>query len=485
MNFLDSQLTDTPDQRVWSPFQSDIFDAARGVDNILIQAVAGSGKTTTIIKAMFYASGRSLFLAFNKAIAMDIASRLTAGEAKTLNALGHRMWMQNLPSSTLEARKIPLILESLCGKGSPILKDFGYAISRIIGIAKNSAFGIEGLHYLSSIDFEELFDAYDFNIPLDSLNSVAQLALQAFVRSVEDTETFDFDDQLYGPVFFDWSPPRYDNVFVDESQDLSPIQHLLLRLLHARVIAVGDRHQAIYGFRGALTDSMDKLKLSFQMIELPLSISYRCAGSIIDEAKFYCPSIQAREGAPIGRVSFTDQDPQIFPSSLIVCRNNAPLFKAILRHVREKSPCRVLSNFIEGLQSFVRHFKTSDSTQLRSKLDSWYIREREAAAEKGSLGKIAGLEDKYETLKLFTNQYKKTDEILNVIKQLGFGTAGPTFATIHKAKGLEHESVHILRPDLIPAKYALTPEAKQQESNLMYVAITRAKNELAYGQEGY
>src|SRR5271166_3308316 len=91
--------------RSWSEFQQAVFDKVKdpGVD-LLIQAVAGSGKTTTIIEAMKYAPGTSLFMAFNKAIAEDIRRKATSGDVKTLNALGHSLMMQNRPGAKLNAR---------------------------------------------------------------------------------------------------------------------------------------------------------------------------------------------------------------------------------------------------------------------------------------------------------------------------------------------------------------------------------------------
>jgi DNA helicase-2/ATP-dependent DNA helicase PcrA len=53
--------------------------------------------------------------------------------------------------------------------------------------------------------------------------------------------------------------------------------------------------------------------------------------------------------------------------------------------------------------------------------------------------------------------------------------------TVHRAKGQETDRVWILRPDLLPMKLPkMTDEQKQQERNLHYVAITRAKHELYY-----
>ena len=61
------------------------------------------------------------------------------------------------------------------------------------------------------------------------------------------------------------------------------------------------------------------------------------------------------------------------------------------------------------------------------------------------------------------------------------GRTGPIFSTIHKAKGLEADHVYFLRPDLVPAWWIKEPAALQQEYNLRYVAITRAKQSLTYG----
>lgn len=56
------------------------------------------------------------------------------------------------------------------------------------------------------------------------------------------------------------------------------------------------------------------------------------------------------------------------------------------------------------------------------------------------------------------------------------GTPGITLATIHRVKGLEADKTVILHPELMPHPMAKTPEAKEQEQNLKYVAFTRAKH---------
>jgi superfamily I DNA/RNA helicase len=446
----------------------------------LIQAVAGSGKTTTIIEAMRFVRGSSLFLAFNKAIAEDIRRRAPVGEVKTLNALGHRLMADNRPSAQLNSRKMLDIIKSIMGEGAEF-KDYGYTLARVCGLAKNCGFGLT--EAADADEFTSLIEAYAFDIPFDFLSRFSHVCAEAFERSRLDTATFDFDDQLWVPVYEGWEFPAFSNVFVDECQDLSPIQHIMLERLaghDARLVCVGDSHQAIYGFRGATQDSMDILKEKFGMLELPLSISYRCSRSVVQAAQAFCPTIRWRDEAPAGSVNEVNCDPVTFNQYMVVCRNNAPLFREILAYVRRHEPCQVLSNFLDSFQSFIRGFKTSWTSDLQAKLDRWYERERDAAQRAGKRGKLMGLTDKYQTCTQLCKEFTKTEDMLGMVKQLGESRRGPIFATIHKSKGLESPHVYILRPDLFGFMVQHDSQ-QQQEDNLHYVAITRAKETLTYG----
>ena len=278
------------------------------------------------------------------------------------------------------------------------------------------------------------------------------------------------------PIREGWSFPAFSNIFVDECQDLSPIQHSMLDALATqggRLVCVGDRHQAIYGFRGASTDSMDILKNRFAMSELPLSISYRCAQSIVKAAQAFSPTIQWREGAPLGVVSQLTNDPERFDQYMVVCRNNAPLFREILGYVRRHEPCQVLSSFLDSFQSFIRGFKAQYTSDLDAKLDRWFEREKDTALKLNKKGKVKGLYDKYDTCKQLCKEFTKTEDMIQMVKRLGESRRGPIFSTIHKAKGLEHPHIYLLRPDLFGI-FAETEAQMQQEDNLHYVAITRA-----------
>lgn len=491
MNFMDQDVSFAApvSTRKWSPQQDAIFSATREPSqNILVQACAGSGKTTTIIEAMNYGGSRPVFLAFNKSIQEELARRIPLGEAKTLNSLGFGAVRRKIPGVKLDVKKNGIFLEkawTAVGLDSSQWREHGFSAQKLLGLAKNLCVGTPHGPDSSPSVFKDIADAYWYSFPEDIESSILLAVETAFDESVKDQSLIDFDDQLYYPVKYNWPLPTFSDAFVDECQDLSPIQHALLVALGqtgTRIIAVGDRYQAIYGFRGAAQNSMDDLKRLFGMTELPLSTTYRCPQSVVLEAQKFCPSIEARTGAPMGSVLTVDTDPEIFgDGSLILCRNNAPLFRAIMRHVRAKVSIRVLSNFLDSFQGFIKSFKCSTTKQLRGKLEVWYQRESEKAKEDEAWGKLTGIEDRYQTLCVVMEGFDGVGELLDFLRTLGNGTRGPIFATIHKAKGLEAPHIYLLRPDLLPSPFAFSEAQLRQEANLSYVAVTRAMETFTYG----
>lgn len=85
----------------WSKYQQAIFTAVRDTqESLLISAVAGSGKTTTIVEAIKHVPREQsvLFCAFNKSIADTLKSRITSPNATcaTLHSLGLRAWQSHI-----------------------------------------------------------------------------------------------------------------------------------------------------------------------------------------------------------------------------------------------------------------------------------------------------------------------------------------------------------------------------------------------------
>jgi superfamily I DNA/RNA helicase len=498
MNILDQVSTDSfppRPERSWSPYQSNIFDSVEhSSENLLIQAVAGSGKTTTLEEISHRVP--STLLCFNKPIAE--AARARGINAKTLHSFGNSAWWRATRGAKTNFEKLDLHLSRIFGDKSPQAKQ-GYLIKRVVSAIKNSGMGLTG--ELEANEISWAIQGWDnLDVPEEDLEMIAQSAQRVWRASVYDTSCLDYDDMLYGPLYHGWDLRQRDLILVDEAQDLNNIQHLLLQAMQTRIIAVGDRWQAIYAFRGALSDSMDRLREHFQMHELPLSICYRCPESVLREARKLCPHIEARPGAAEGLVLSRAEeykkefysvheeedemppasDPQLFPDSMLVlCRNNAPLFQAVMRHVREQVPCRVLSNALEGLSTFISRFKTSTILELQTKIERWMGKEAEKHA--GAPWRLRASEDKVATILVLCEHFSQTSDLLRLLKTLSEGRSGPIFSTIHKAKGLEAREVYFLRPDLCPSPWAKTASDREQERNLRYVAVTRAQESLTFG----
>ena len=185
---------------------------------------------------------------------------------------------------------------------------------------------------------------------------------------------------LFGGVY-----PKYPMVMIDESQDLSPLNHRTLELMVAdRLIAVGDPRQAIYSFRGAHTKSMQEMKSRFNMQELTLSTSFRCPRAVVRKAQSHAPHMRWPEWAEEGRVERLEEWSAQTPpdGSAVICRNNAPLFKAAMFFIRHNRGIKIIGNDIgAGLVKLLKKMgdpKDSSET-LAFSIENW----RRRATQKG------------------------------------------------------------------------------------------------------
>jgi superfamily I DNA/RNA helicase len=465
---------------IWSPMQQAIYDAVENTDdNLSVEAVAGSGKTTTLLKAMSLVQGRVLFLAFSRAIAQELAARTPMGtDCKTFNGLGHGL-LKRKTTGRLDKWKLSKMLKPQMS--SREYRDWGYELIKLVGSIKGSAF-LEPLDPISARSWVEHSD-----IPMDRIDYAAMLLLELFVASLDVTDTFTFDDQLYMPIFWDMAFPHYDTVFVDEAQDLNAIQHSMLHKLAergARIIAVGDSRQAIYGFRGALTNSMQKLGNQFETTELPLSVCYRCDRTIVERAKKIVPEIQWRDGADEGTITHLEEGiapEDIHPASIVMCRTNAPMFRYAVQFLKARVPCMVMSNFGEQLIKFVKNFDVTSTEDLAHEIEIWRKKEIAEAESRELYHKINRINDKAQSILPFCKEFKIKAQVVQALERLLHAESGPRLCTIHKAKGLEADYAYLLRPDLVPGPWI--PEDSEefkQEENLKYVAITRAAHNLVF-----
>lgn len=272
-----------------SPEQLQFFSSVTTTSsNILLRASAGSGKTTTILECLkqLPIKSRVLLLAFNKDIATELISRAPLTTmVSTFHSLGLGAYQSSL--FPRRARVSEYKLKDLAKKLIP-KHEWSYQTASCQLVQWAKSFGVGVFDSGNEIAFRSLIDHFDKDLEVDDEQKLIFYSMELLRQSNTEGSIIDFADMLYFPLLHKSKFPRFDYVFIDEAQDTNAVQRALLKEIvqaPARLFAVGDEQQAIYGFRGADSDAMNALKKDFNMIELDLSVSWRCSQAVVKEAQ--------------------------------------------------------------------------------------------------------------------------------------------------------------------------------------------------------
>lgn len=490
-----------------SKYQQGIYNhVVDGSGNLIVDAKAGSGKTTTAIEACNLivekdkAAGKFtslIFLAFNKAIATELKSRNVNGS--TFHSLCFKPVLDFKKAKTVDANKLITVSRKIFSFDSN--KYLGPVCRKLVGLARNEGIGCltldEHTAWLALIDkhgleVPELYSTQEQNE--DNLIKHAQQLL----RASNDSHLIDFDDLLYLAVKEKITLPKYEWIFVDEAQDTNAIQRAIIGNImrpDSRLVAIGDPDQSIYGFRGADSDAMGRIKEDFSCAELPLSISYRCAATIVEYAQRWVPNIEASPTAECGQVidqTAPDMDSKdlvrvgdLNQDDMVVCRYNAPLVRLALKMMSRKMPVKIMGRaFGDGLVSLIRKFNAANIEQLLTKLDAWKNREYEDAIKADNEVKAEAVLDKAEAIATLIESEKASDApsvdklLLTIDEIFNESKKSTTLCSIHRSKGLEAKRVIWLARNLCPSKRAKQAWMRKQEIHLCYIAATRAMSTL-------
>lgn len=470
----------------WSSFQTSIFAFVEsGSGNAIVEAVAGSGKSTTIIEAMKKVRGNSIFLAFNKSIADELKAK--GVNARTFHSLVFSPVMRFKGASGPTMDK----LRRLCRENmsSNEMKLYGAFAQKLVGLARQ-----QGVGFLTP-DTIQTYRAIAAHHDIEPESNDADMTralefAQELLAWSNASDMVDFDDMLYWAVRDRINLPKFDFVFVDEAQDTNMIQREILRMImgpNSRMIAVGDPAQAIYGFRGADAESLRSIATEFKCQTLPLSISYRCPTSVVKYAQQWVSHIQAAPNAPEGVVEHheTEWDVDMFqPNDLVICRKSAPLLQLAFRCIRNNIPVQVLGKEIgDGLKSLIDKMNAKTLEQLAEKLQAYMMREVEKAKKEDDEQKVEMITDKVGCILFLIDGLKEDRRDIASLKAgidylFKDKSVCVKLCTIHKSKGLEAERVFWLNRNECPAQWARRAWQQVEEVNLCYVAATRAKREL-------
>jgi DNA helicase-2/ATP-dependent DNA helicase PcrA len=467
-------------------------------ENVLIKAFAGCGKTSTVVEAVkLLPPDKSItFLAFNKHIQEELKTKLPEHvRCYTTYGLGtaaiKRKYGDKITFDEFKADKI--ILKK--SKNWDLHDEF--KSQEKIDFYLNSIKKLTNLCRLTLTVKAEyipyIADRYEIN-NLGKPQDIKRV-LKVLDEMSTNRETFDFTDMVYLPAIDNgiWMFPQ-DYVFVDEIQDVNRCQiKMIEKILKrdkktgkvlGRLITVGDFFQGIYGFNAADEKSFEWFEKFPNTKVLPLSHSFRCAKNIIIEANRLVPDIRALDNAPDGIVREGDVLTEAESGDFVLCRTTMPLVKLFFEFLVQHKKAIVKGSDI-GIHLIELIGKIKTIKELTEYWELELLNFRKDLKTKGVLnpdehsGYVA-LADKVLTLTFLAKLSNNIEDLKDKIRTIFTDEIkGICLSTIHKAKGLEANRVFIVRPDLLPMK-AVKGWQQIQETNLEYVAITRAKTELIY-----
>lgn len=456
----------------WSQYQKAVFrDVANGQGHTLVIARAGSAKTSSLVEGSRYVpkGKKALFCAFGKAIQEELRARLPSYiECLTLHSLGLRAIKLRFGANVeVDNDKCWKIVEELVGKDFDLVGN----ICQTVDFCKSNLVDTP-----SRID--ELIAEYGIDLCEMPIEQFIKHVCQALRLCKERTTSVDFNDMVWYPFIYRLNVGKYDYVFVDECQDLSKVQiELALSAvkLDGRVIAVGDPRQAIFSWRGADVRVFDNLRDRLKPKELTLPICYRCPQKVVRLAQTIVPDIVPYEKSPEGEIidiPISDLIKLAKPGSYVVSRTNAQLIKNCMLFLKQGIPANMLGRDIgSGLSYLIKKSKKKNVIDLLKWIEKWERQEKEALRIKYPKATGEFIADRAECIRMLCEGADTLEEVKKNIDELfkeNERSKIVLFASCHRVKGSEAGTVFVLVDTL--------RDTSEEEMNIQYVAITRAKS---------
>ena len=533
-----------------------IFEFVRsGEGNAIIDAVAGAGKTTTIMECVKHvpSSKSLLFCAFNKSIQTEIDRKfnqrgLYAVTTKTSHSLGlqilnsylggdrkmrlkafkysqilgnEEVFTELLPHFQILLKLEDLKYDEFSDKQNSDVKNELFSIREILleinakyrlTLCGDSLSEIKLLVDHFGIFTQEEQELKDYEVRIKAYKACHEILLARGNQLAKDQHIIDFADMLYLPYLWSLHPSsRYDYLFIDECQDLSKAQlEVVMKYAKpdARIMAVGDPYQSIYGFAGADVESFERIEKRIQAKRLPLTTCFRCPTQVIKKAQNIRSDITGSKNYPgtLETIEFKDMKKLVQLNDLVISRKKAPLLLLIFQLLDENFDVEVHPDIVNDLiGALKKRFKTEELEQSIKETYQDFDELKKKVQGRGewiidqNVNKIGNLEERQkqsETEKYLLNQelnfigkfYARLQPDVHTVQQVlnrihekvsGSNKEAIRLSTIHTAKGLEEDCVFILNYNEMPLK---RPDQKHwetiQERNLEYVGLTRAKEEL-------
>lgn len=449
-------------------------------DVVKVSAFAGTGKTTTLV-ALAEANPRQriLYLAFNKSIQAEAQRKFPANvTARTSHSIAFsafgRRYSGKLANDIRPFHVVPHLSSSLRDIPPAAHNLYG---ARVIETIKN---------HLSSAGAEMSDENVSVGASPVEIKHFGRGTILADARRVWQSMCDPAGDV---PMLHDGylklfqtsgKPLPFDLILFDEAQDTNPVTQAIVEGQSARKVYVGDRHQAIYGFRGA-SNAMESIRAGEHHY---LTGSFRFGPAVAAVAN----SILAVKGEGVrlngyGAASRLRRIGASEPHAFI-SRGNCALFRRAVAAV-------------EGGESFafvgdVKGYRFDQILDVHTLASGGVARDPflRSFATVDDLAEYGEAVNDREILSCVKVAQKYTDRLPVLIEMIESGAVAPEQAqvvltTAHKSKGLEFPSVR-LAEDFMPLldedgkvfqAFGASP-AEIEDVNVQYVAATRAMRAL-------
>lgn len=479
--------------------------------NLVVNAVAGSGKTFTALegaKRLQWAAqniGRRgrldiRYLAFNKSVQAEM--QVKAGDsltAQTFHSFGLRAITQQFGPQPINKDRAWKVLDRVEGMSKD--KRVRGGVVKLIRLVKQYGVGV-GEEWRDGV--WDIIDKHGLELADSSMGDEAREAMEeeivgwvprvvAASMELVKGEGVDFDDMIWLPYAHGLRLGQAELLVVDEAQDLNLVQQWFAVESGERVVVIGDRNQAIYAFRGADSKSIDRLAEAVGAKELMLTVTRRCPVRVVELAQKIVPHIRAWDGAgegvveEIGRAQLLQG---VVEGDMVLCRNNAPLVSLAFQLIKAGKPARIRGRDVhDGIMELLRKSgagvgvgKLSKVLMAAQQFTDDEVERFEAMKEGRGEERAARALDRLECLLACAGGCTTVEELTVRLGELfREDRTGIVLSSVHKAKGLESDRVWVLEPGLLGMRRGNQNEEQyQQELNLAYVAVTRARRELRF-----
>lgn len=418
-----------------TPAQANIYNFVKnGTGNGIIDAVAGAGKTTTLMGCVDYLPKLQdvLYCAFNTSIRKEIQkkfhSRGKSVAVKTIHSLGFHIIRHSIKAQIVIDKYKTIMenhefFESLMPEINGILNiNHFLSVQEIRSLQKRTDLEWEEKNalnesskFVGKIEIrlrdindkyrltlcENTFEAYREMVDHFSIfeedgcsDDELRLFMSAHQKLLKEGNSIaashgyiDFTDQLYLPYALNLSSKvQYGFVFVDECQDLSKAQLEVVKKYvrpGGRVLAVGDPYQSIYGFAGADSQSFWRVKDSFSCTPLSLTDCFRCPADVIKLAQTIREDINGfkTEQGIVAKIDNNEVMMNLRAGDLVLCRFRAPLLALAMKLVNKDIKVHLhpdeVQEFIGDYKAYFRPAELKKSITDET-IDSFFekIRER-------------------------------------------------------------------------------------------------------------